>query len=155
MKKYIETAIEQLNLQIREFGFELNCVLKNKKSGVLKMEINLTDQTLEELYTDTFDVTNNYSITKRLMEVLTEIEEMVYNRVDTYENYFIVKASENLKGFFDSKIKAIFKTQQYYETIIIEESNGQFIDIANYEELNLDKKFDKISITEIVLNELN
>lgn len=163
MEKYIEKAIKQLNLQIGEFYFELNYKSKIKALGVLEIEINLTDPTLDELYTITFDAIDNNSITIKLMQVLSEIEEMVYDRLASKSELFFVteydvwmsNASKDFKGIFDSKIKAIFETQKYYKTIIIEESNGQFVDIANCEEFYLDKKFDKISITEIVLNKLN
>lgn len=61
-------------------------------------------------------------------------------------------SSQDYKGVFTSRFKAILELQRHYQTIIKEESLNQFIDFA--EEIQEENTFENFNILNIAINEV-
>ena len=95
-----------------------------------------------------------------LVDFFSEISSIIEERDSDNEKLYIAfeydqwmsTSSQDYKGVFTSRFKAILELQRHYQTIIKEESLNQFIDFA--EEIEENTQFEKLQILNIAINEV-
>ena len=158
MNKTIKNGIEVLNAQIEDFSFEIQVNCKTKKA----FELVLIDELGDNLYNKTYTLSSSDFIKSKLalVDFLCEISSIIEDRDSDNEKLYIAfeydqwmsTSSQDYKGVFTSRFKALLELQKHYQTIIKEESSNQFIDFA--EEIEEETQFEKLQILNIVINEV-
>ena len=158
MNRIITKGIEALNAQIVDLDFEIQINPKTKKS----FELVLIDELGDNLYNKTYTLSSSDFIKSKLalVDFLCEISSIIEDRDSDNEKLYIAfeydqwmsTSSQDYKGVFTSRFKAILELQRHYQTIIKEESLNQFIDFA--EEIEENTQFEKLQILNIAINEV-
>lgn len=157
MNKTIKNGIEVLNAQIEDFSFEIQVNCKTKKA----FELVLLDELGDNLYNKTYTLSSDFIKSKlALIDFFFEISSIIEDRDSDNEKLYIAfeydqwmsTSSQDYKGVFTSRFKALLELQKHYQTIIKEESLNQFIDFA--EEIEEETQFEKLQILNITINEV-
>lgn len=158
MNKTIKNGIEVLNAQIEDFSCEIQVNCKTKKA----FELVLLDELGDNLYNKTYTLSSSDFIKSKLalVDFLCEISSIIEDRDSDNEKLYIAfeydqwmsTSSQDYKGVFTSRFKALLELQKHYQTIIKEESSNQFIDFA--EEIEEETQFEKLQILNITINEV-
>ncbi len=158
MNRTIKNGTEALNAQIRDLDFEIQINPKTKKS----FELVLIDGLGDNLYNKTYTLSSSDFIKSKLalVDFLCEISSIIEDRDSDNEKLYIAfeydqwmsTSSQDYKGVFTSRFKALLELQKHYQTIIKEESSNQFIDFA--EEIEEETQFEKLQILNITINEV-
>ena len=158
MNRIITKGIEALNAQIVDLDFEIQINPKTKKS----FELVLIDELGDNLYNKTYTLSSSDFIKSKqaLVDFFSEISSIIEERDSDNEKLYIAfeydqwmsTSSQDYKGVFTSRFKALLELQKHYQTIIKEESSNQFIDFA--EEIEEETQFEKLQILNITINEV-